>query len=130
MIALRFTNNKNEKNLRSEDQVNGVMFDGLCVYDITNAINELRNDPFYEDFTDEQLYMTVAIMQCKHDNWHAKNYDGNFVILSAEYSGEDRDNNQCFDGGNAKIAKNISYMAYGQIDMDSTFYAKKYIEMA
>lgn len=121
MIALRFTTNQNEKNITSEDQVNKVKFNGLCAYDITAIIEDLRQDSWYADDTDEELFNAIAIKQVKHDNWHAHNTNGKFVIIECDFVEFERDN-QDFTGKRAVIVDNISYLHSAQIDMDYEVY--------
>jgi len=121
MIALRFTTNKNEQNITSEDQVNKVQFNGLCAYDITNILEDMKNDSWYEDYTDEELFGIIAIKQVKHDNWHAHNSKGNFVIIDCNFVDFERDN-QDFTGRRAVIVNDISYLHFGKIDMESDIY--------
>ena len=129
MIALRFTTNRNEDQVTSEDQVNKVQFNGLCAYDITEVFEEMKNDSWYEGYSDQELFGIIAIKQVKHDNWHAKNTKGNFVIMNADFVEYERDN-QDFLGNRAVIVKLNDYISFGQIDMESEWYKCKSIELA
>ena len=123
MIALRYTSNRNETGFRSEDQVNKVMYDGLCAYDITDEIMRMQD----EGYKLKDAIEICALRQVKYDNWHASNSNGNYVVFDADFIGYDRDN-QDYLGNRAVIAKLNEYIAYGQIDLNSKYYACKSIE--
>lgn len=124
MIALRFTTNKDEKNITSEDQVNKVKFNGLCAYDITSEIERMIED----DYSIDEAIEICALKQVKFDNWHASNTKGYYVAFEADFVELERDN-QDFLGNRAVIATINNYIAFGQIDMDSEYYKCKSIEL-
>jgi len=124
MIALRFTTNRNEESFTSEDQVNKIQFNGLCVYDITSEVERMIED----DYTFEEAVSIIALRQVKFDNWHAQNTKGNFVIFNADFIELERDN-QDYLGNRAVIAKINNYTAFGQIDMQSEYYRCKSLEL-
>ena len=124
MIALRFTTNKNEKGLTSEDQVNKMQFNGLCAYDITSEVERMIN----EDYSLSDAIEICALKQVKCDNWHASNTKGHYVAFNANYIELERDNVD-FLGNRAVIVELDSYIAHGQIDMLSTNYKCKSIEL-
>ena len=124
MIALRFTTNKNEKGLTSEDQVNKIKFDGLCAYDITSEVERMIN----EDYSLSDAIEICALKQVKCDNWHASNTNGNYVALNANFVELERDNCD-FLGNRAVIVEINNYIAIGQIDMLSETYKCKSIEL-
>ncbi len=125
IIALRFTKNRNEVGLTSEDQVNKIQFNGLCAYDMTSEIERMMN----EDYILEDAIQICAINQTKFDNWHAHNSKGNYVVFNAEFVENERDN-QDFLGERAVIAKLINYIGFGQIDMESDYYKCKSVKLA
>ena len=124
MIALRFTTNKNEKGLTSEDQVNKMQFNGLCAYDITSEVERMIN----EDYSLSDAIEICALKQVICDNWHASNTKGHYVAFNAKFIELERDN-QDFLGNRAVIVEINNYIAYGQIDMLSTNYKCKSIEL-
>jgi len=124
MLVLRFTTNVNEKRVQSEDQVNKRKFNGLCGYDISDAVSNLVND----DYTIEEAINIVALKQVKHDNWHAHNTKGKFVVFEGDFVEFERDN-QSFDGSRAIIASINNYEAIGIIDMESEYYRIKELEI-
>lgn len=124
MIALRFTTNRNEQDVTSEDQVNKVQFNGLCAYDITSEVERMID----EDYTLEDAIEICALKQVKFDNWHASNTKGHYVAFDASFIELERDN-QDFMGNRAIIAKLNNYIAFGQIDMKSEWYKCKSIEL-
>lgn len=81
MIALRFTTNRDEKNVTSEDQVNKVQFNGLCAYDITSEVERMIE----ENYTEEDAFQICARKQAEFDNWHAHNTDGTYVIFEGDF---------------------------------------------
>lgn len=124
MIALRFTNTRNEEGFTSEDQVNKIQFAGLCAYDITNEVDRMIS----EDYTLEDAIEICAMKQVKFDNWHAHNTKGNYVVFNGEFIESERDN-QDYLGNRAVIAKLNNYIGFGQIDMESDYYKCKGIEL-
>ena len=124
MIALRFTTNKNEKGLTSEDQVNKIKFNGLCAYDITSEVKRMIN----EDYSLSDAIEICALKQVRCDNWHASNTKGHYVAFNANYIGLERDNKD-FLGNRAVIVEIDNYIAYGQIDMLSDTYKCKSIDI-
>jgi hypothetical protein len=110
-MFIRFTKNNNETNFKSEDQVNKVMFNGVCAYDISEAVSELIN----EDYTLEEAVQICAKKQAEHDNWHAHNTNGHYVIFDGEFVEYERDN-QDFKGNRAVIAKIKSYVGFGRVE--------------
>lgn len=125
MIALRYTSNRNEENITSEDQVNKIKFKGLCAYDITSEVERMLDD----EYTLSEAIEICALKQVKFDNWHASNTKGNYVAFNAEFVELERDN-QDFMGNRAVIVNMNDYIAYGQIDMESEWYKCKNIELA
>ena len=92
MIALRFTTNKNEKHITSEDQVNKIKFAGLCAYDITSEVERMIAD----DYTPAEAYQICARKQAEFDNWHAHNTNGEYVIFEGDFVEMERDNHDRF----------------------------------
>ena len=124
MIALRFTKNKEEKNLTSEDQVNKVQFHGLCAYDMTSEIDRMMEG----SYTMEEAIKICALRQVKYDNWHASNKKGHYVVFDADFVEWERDNHD-YTRKRAVIVTINNYLAYGQIDMESERYRMKSIEL-
>ena len=124
MIALRFTTNRDEKNFTSEDQVNKVKFNGLCAYDISSEVERMIE----ADYSFEDAIEICALNQVKHDNWHASNTKGHYVVFDADFVEYERDN-QDYTGNRAVIVKLNEYIAFGQIDMQSEWYKCKSIEI-
>ena len=124
MIALRFTTNKDEKNITSEDQVNKVKFNGLCAYDITSVVSEMVED----DYTEEEAFQICARKQAEFDNWHSHNTNGEYVIFEAEFIELERDNQDRF-GNRAVIVELNEYKAFGKLEQTIYGYRCKSIEL-
>lgn len=124
MIALRFTTNKNEENIKSEDQVNKIKFAGLCAYDITSEVERMLS----EDYSLSDAIQICALKQVRFDNWHASNTKGKYVVFNGEFVGFERDN-QDFLGNRAVITTLNDYIAFGEINMESESYKCKSIEL-
>ena len=117
MIALRFTTNKNEKNITSEDQVNKVQFSGLCAYDITSEVDRMLSD----DYSLQEAFQICARKQAEFDNWHAHNTDGQYVIFEGDFIELERDNQDRF-GNRAVIVSLNEYKAFGKLEQLSYGY--------
>ncbi len=124
MIALRFTTNRNEKNFKSEDQVNKFKFNGLCAYDISNEVEKMINN----NYSLSDAFEICAKKQAEFDNWHAHNTDGQYVIFSADVIELERDN-QDFTGNRAVVVKMNEYKAFGQLEQMAFGYKCKSIEL-
>ena len=111
MIALRFTTNKNEKNITSEDQVNKIKFAGLCAYDITSEVERMIAD----DYTESEAFQICERKQAEFDNWHAHNTNGEYVIFEGDFIEMERDNQDRF-GNRAVIVKLNNYRAFGKLE--------------
>jgi len=124
MIALRFTVNKNERNITSEDQVNKIQFNGLCAYDITSIVSKMIGD----DYTEEEAYEICARKQAEFDNWHAHNTNGQYVIFEANFIELERDN-QDVNGNRAVVVDLVEYKAFGKLEQTNHGYRCESIEL-
>lgn len=124
VIALRFTTNRDERNITSEDQVNKVKFAGLCAYDITSEVEQMIED----GYSIEDAYQIIARKQAEFDNWHAHNTSGNYVIFEGTFVSLERDNFD-FLGNRAVIVKLNNYLAYGKLDQMAYGYKCNSIEL-
>ena len=110
MIALRFTSTQNETGFKSKDQVNGVDFNGLCAYDITDEVDSLMD----EEYTYEEAIQLIARKQAEFDNWHCHNAKGDYVVFDGEFVSLERDNMD-YLGKRAVIAKINNYIGHGNL---------------
>lgn len=124
MIALRFTQTRNEEHFKSEDQVNKIQFNGLCAYDITSEVEMMLND----DYELKNAIQIIARKQAEFDNWHAHNSKGNYVVFDAEFVELERDNFD-FNGNRAVIVKINNYIAFGKLEQLNYGYRCESIEM-
>ena len=124
MIALRYTSTKDETGFNSEDQRNGGFFNGLCCYDITDAVDDLINN----DYDFDEAVMLCARKQAEFDNWFATNSKGQFVIFEGEKTGFDTHNQDRF-GNRAVIARLKKYEAIGTIIQNKYGYCNGSIEL-
>ena len=110
MICLRFTKYEENNKHNSTDQVNHKQLAGLCCFDITQTIKKLLN----EDYTEKEAYQICARLEAEHDNWHATNHNGRFIIFEGDFVEYDRDNQDRF--GNRAIVANLDQvLAIGEI---------------
>lgn len=121
MIYLRFTKYEN-LNHKSTDNVNHKQLEGLCAYDITNAVQEMIDN----DYSEADAYKICAKKQAEFDNWHASNADYKYIIFLGDFIEYDRDN-QCFTKERAVVAKPDSLVATGRLERGEYGYVCKEI---